>query len=98
MQNDKFLHMSIDVNQIDMSQYDLIINTSSEHISDNSWFQNIKHGTIVALQSTNLKADDHTNLVHSTSELKEKYPLNFSYADEMVYNETYSRYMIIGEK
>lgn len=100
IENREFCHYTCDVNNLNrISQYDVIVNTSSEHILNNKWFDNIKVGATVIIQSTNLKMDDHPNTVDSVQELKSKYPLkHIHYADELVYNTTYSRYMLIGEK
>jgi hypothetical protein len=93
-----FKHLNRDVNELDLSRYGLIINTSCEHIADNRWFDNVKPGTILALQSTNFKCPDHVNTVENLEEMKTKYPLNITYADELVFNQVFSRFMIIGEK
>lgn len=96
--NPRFCHFSCDVNDLDMKLYDVVINTSCEHISDNRWFDAIKPGTIVVLQSTNIKWHDHVNVANSVEHFKTQYPLKYTYADELKLNETCSRYMIIGEK
>lgn len=93
-----FKHLNNDVNDLDLSSYDLIINTSCEHINDNRWFDNIRPGTLVVLQSTNLKAHDHTNTVENLEEMKSKYSLNLQYSDKLELNKTYSRFMLIGSK
>jgi hypothetical protein len=98
VRNNKFVHLNADINDLDLSEYDLIINTSCEHIEDNRWFDNIKPGTILALQSTNFKCPDHVNTVNNLDEMKVKYPLKYSYADELVFNTLFTRYMVIGEK
>jgi hypothetical protein len=97
-ENKSFKHLNNDVNDLDLSEYDVIINTSCEHISDNSWFDKIKPETIVVLQSTNLKCSDHVNTVDSLVHMKMKYPLNLSYADKLVFSPTFTRYMLIGQK
>lgn len=97
-ENKSFKHLNSDVNDIDLSGYDLIINTSCEHISDNTWFDKIQPETTVVLQSTNLKCPDHVNTVDSLVHMKMKYPLNLSYADKLVFSPTFTRYMLIGQK
>lgn len=96
--NDAFNHLNEDVNKLDLSSYGLIINTSCEHIEDNRWFDNVKSGTILALQSTNFRCPDHVNTVNNLEEMKRKYPLKYSYADDLVFNSMFSRYMVVGEK
>ena len=96
--NPNFLHLQKDVNDLDLSKYDLVISTSCEHIGNNSWFNNIKPGALVALQSTNLKWHDHVNTVNSVDELKNQFKLDYHYADEMFFNPMFTRYMVIGNK
>jgi predicted nicotinamide N-methyase len=98
MSNDTFKHLNNDVNELDLSSYGLIINTSCEHIEDNRWFDNVKSGTTLALQSTNFKCPDHVNTVNNLEEMKRKYPLKYSYADDLVFNPMFTRYMVVGEK
>jgi len=96
--NTAFQHLNSDVNELDLSEYELIINTSCEHISDNRWFDNVAPGTILALQSTNFKCEDHVNTVSDLKEMQRKYPLKYTYADELVFNSAFTRYMVVGEK
>ena len=96
--NKTFKHLYEDVNKLDLNSYKLIINTSCEHIKDNTWFDNIHSDAIIALQSTNLPLDDHVNTVKSIGEMKTKYVMNYDYADELVFNQKYTRFMLIGKK
>ena len=96
--NENFIHLNKDVNAIDISKYDLIINTSCEHILDNSWFSSIKPGAIVVLQSTNFKCDDHVNTVESIDEMKQIYNMRILYEDELKLNDIFTRFMLIGVK
>lgn len=97
-ENVNFRHFNKDVNDLDMLPYDLVINTSCEHISNNNWFNNIPTGKLVLLQSTNFKCDDHINVVSSVEEMKSKYLLNYKYANELKFNPQFSRFMLYGEK
>lgn len=96
--NPSFKHLNEDVNDLDLSDYGLIINTSCEHIADNRWFDNVKAGTTLALQSTNFKCPDHVNTVEHLEEMTIKYPLKYTYADKLVFNPSFIRYMVVGEK
>lgn len=98
MDNVNFKHLNKDVNDVDLSQFGLIINTSCEHISDNRWFDNINANCLVALQSTNFKCPDHVNTVDSLDEMKIKYPMAYTYEDELAFNQIFKRYMLIGIK
>jgi hypothetical protein len=93
--NTNFKHITDDVNNVDMSEYDVIINTSCEHIADDSWFHKINKHALVILHSTNLKADDHYNTCNSLIEMTNKYPMDYRYTGELLL-DTYSRYMVIG--
>lgn len=96
--NKNFKHLSSDVNSIDLSNYDIVINPSGEHINDNTWFNNIKLGTHVIIHSTDYPADDHTNLSANHDELLVKYKLSKTDFVGTLDLQTYKRFMIIGVK
>jgi len=82
---------------------DVIINTSTEHMPNQKWFENIPEGRWVVLQNTDMKIDDHVNKVTSVEQLKEKFPLSQThYSGELYFdygNETsFKRFMLIGQK
>lgn len=95
--NNKFQHFCDDVNNIDIKNYDIIINTSCEHITNNTWYQNIKPLSYVFLHSTNLIVPDHVNLVKNITEMKEKYPCDITYSGELNCG-SWIRYFIAGIK
>ena len=81
---------------------DLIINTSTEHFDTMEWWNNIPHGTYVAIQGNNMPHADH--VVHSKSledfcqgyvidKLLYKGELEFKYPDWK-----FTRFMLIGIK
>jgi len=96
--NTKFKHIPCDVNEVDTSHYDVIINTSCEHIIDNLWFDKIKKDSVLVLQSNNINVPDHINKTNSIDEMIEKYPLTVSYAGALDYGDGTSRFMLIGTK
>lgn len=96
--NKKFKHISADVNSIDVSQFDLIINPSGEHILDNTWFDQIKTGSIAIVHSTDYPADDHTNLCNNHNDLLVKYTFTTVNYVGTLDLQTYKRFMIIGVK
>lgn len=96
--NTSFVHHSLDANQIDTGQFDVVINTSAEHILDNEWFNKIKSGSMLLVQSNNIDVPDHTNKTFSLDEMIEKYPLDLAYAGELDYNDGTSRFMLVGLK
>lgn len=95
--NPDFKHISADINEIDLSYYDTIINTSCEHILNNVWYDRISHNTNLFLQSTNLVVPDHVNLVQSIDEMKTKYPCNVIYSGELKFS-SWTRFFIYGKK
>lgn len=96
--NGSFKHMSIDANEVDIENYDVIINTSCEHILDNKWFDKAKKDAILILQSNNIDVPDHVNKCNTLDDMIEKYPLLLHYCGELDYNDSTSRFMLIGKK
>lgn len=95
-----------DANTVDYWGYNVVINSSVEHMIGNQWFENLKPNTIVCLQSSNLPIDnpnwDVSNANPTLETLKEKYPLSqILYEGEkpiQYENWGYKRFMIIGVK
>lgn len=91
----------------DMAEYKyertptLVINTSTEHVTDEklqTWFNNIPHGSLVALQSNNyFDLDEHINCVSSPTELAKKVPIKVLDMSEFE-TPKYKRFMVIGHK
>ena len=54
----KFKAFTKDVNQVDLSEFNVVINTSSEHILDKTWFTNLQDQLIV-IQGTDQIHDDN---------------------------------------
>ncbi|NJO62360.1 MAG: hypothetical protein HC836_30295 [Richelia sp. RM2_1_2] len=106
----KFKAITADINEINYAtpwnyyspDPDIIINTSCEHMTSTSWFNNIPNEKLVVLQSTNMDHSDHYLKAQSIDEFKEQFPLaRYFYADEIeIKYKTWSfkRFMIIGEK
>lgn len=81
----------------------LVINTSLEHLSDNSWWSNLPSETWFAVQSTNLKHKEHINICESIEQLIEQIkPARVVYSGEMFFDykneNSYTRFMVIGQK
>jgi hypothetical protein len=95
--NKKFKHITDDINNIDISEYELIINTSCEHILENSWFDKIAKDTIIVLHSNNLPGYDHVNTCESIGEMIEKYPMQLQYSGSLDFTD-WKRFMLIGTK
>ena len=87
-----------DANTYDYKDYDLVINTSSEHMTED-WFKKIKKGTTVALQSNDFHdIVEHINTVNNLKELEEKYPMSKILFSGVKDCDRYNRFMLIGIK
>lgn len=103
-QSRKFTAVTDDANKFSYAatDFNLVINTSVEHMQSRQWFDNIPSGTLVVLQSNDMAHDDHHNNHKSLQEFVDEYKMSeyyydgvkaFSYPDQM-----FKRYMIIGKK
>jgi hypothetical protein len=99
----------VDINHIDYTNHegDLIyINCSVEHLENRDWFSNIKKGSIVCLQATDIDITDHPwyikDYTPTIDSIVDKYPLEqilFKNALPIVYSHfEYKRFMVIGIK
>ena len=82
------------------SDYDVIINTSCEHISQqqyDSWLEKQSQTSIIVVQSNNYAIDEHIRISGSLEEFKEQSHINIVWAGELEL-PLYTRYMIIGNK
>lgn len=87
-----------DISEHDLSQYDLVINTSAEHMDD-TWFESIKPGTTVAIQTNDFhEIDEHINTVNDLTQFVEKYRMSSVKYVGVRDCDRYNRYMIIGTK
>ena len=98
----QFKSRCADANQVDLSEFDLVINTSTEHFQDHTWFDNIKLGTVVAIQSNDMPHDDHCGNHHSLEDVISQFPVSrlcYSGLKKFTYpNWEFTRFMIIGIK
>ena len=106
---EEFISHDADINIISYEYYfdsryeNLFINTSTEHMSNKNWWSNIPDSSWVILQSTNMKHEEHLDLVNSSDELSEKFPMKtLKYRGELFFNyhnnNNFFRYMLIGKK
>lgn len=85
--------------------YETVINCSSEHMTTD-WFDNIREGTLVCIQSSNVTDPEYPWLIKTASpdieSFKQKYNLSttlFCDTLRIQYNDWgYDRYMLIGIK
>jgi len=95
--NKEYAHIVSDINHLNLDSYDVIINTSCEHINNNKWFDEAKPGTLMILQSTDYEEWDHTNTCTSLEEMESKYPMNLLHK-ETLNLDYYNRYVLVGIK
>jgi len=99
-------HEAGDANTVVSQGYDIVINSSCEHMESNQWFDNITPGTLVCIQSSNIVDSGYPWYVKNASptyeSFIEKYPLThvkFAGTLPISYDDWgYERYMIIGIK
>lgn len=85
-----------DACEVDLKDFDMVINTSSEHMSDR-WFDQVRPGTVVALQTNNIDHVSHCNTKNNLSQVCETYSMNMIYQGQKDF-VSYSRFMIVGIK
>jgi hypothetical protein len=95
--NKHFKHLDLDVNNLDNLNYDIVINTSCEHIDNNEWFQKVPTDTVMVLHSNNLEGYDHVNCCTDIADMIGKYPMDLIYAGSLDLVQ-YKRFMLIGRK
>jgi hypothetical protein len=83
-----------------ITEADVIINTSCEHITQEEyeqWLNNIPSDSLIVLQSNNYQIDEHIRIANSLEHFKEQSHINVFESVELEL-PLYTRYMIIGEK
>jgi galactitol-specific phosphotransferase system IIB component len=95
-----FKTMNVDMYNVDYANYDVIINTSSEHIPDiEKWAKKIPKNRIVIVQNNNfLEGAGHVSCVANSDELRQVLGLRKVAYEGTRQFSAYSRYMIIGMK
>jgi len=99
----EFKAHTVDINQLEYTpRPDVVINSSVEHMTSNTWWDNIPIGTIVCLQASDMVDEDHVNKFSTARDLFEAYPVK-----ELIYegvkrfefdDKAFYRVMIIGIK
>ena len=89
--------VTADMYDIDYSKFDVIINTSSEHIPNiSSWRNSLPAGKIAIVQNTNYRdAEGHISCLEHIDQLKKALALDILFAG--TYDlPIYKRFMVIG--
>ena len=101
---DRVNFMTRNIDDVDFSQqrFNIIINTSCEHMNDNqlhNWLFNTRPKTTCVMQSTDKPARDHCNTVENINDFVNKFSEHFSKHECFTLDfNNYSRFMIIGTK
>jgi hypothetical protein len=80
------------------SDFDLVINTSSEHISEDQyqrWINNLSNESLVVVQSNNYRIDEHIRIAESLDQFVEQSMLTVKWHGKLEL-PMYERYMVIG--
>lgn len=83
-----------------LSDADIIINTSCEHISQSdydSWLHNIPETSLLVLQSNNYNIPEHVRISQDLEQFKNQCGIDIEWAGELEL-PLYKRFMIIGKK
>jgi hypothetical protein len=102
--NWKFKAETQDCNILDLDQNvpDLVINTSTEHFENLTWWNSIPTGTVVALQGNDMPHDDHHVHSETLEDFIKQFPVSrllYTGQKEFVYPDwKFTRYMLIGIK
>lgn len=103
-QNWKFKSINDDANtfKYDSDDFDLIINTSVEHMESSQWFKNIPSKKLVVLQSNDMPHDDHVSNHETLDQFCDKFHLSdFMFRGQKTFQYddiSFKRFMIIGVK
>lgn len=95
--------VNVDLKSPDDSKPDIVINTSCEHFSAQSWWSLVSPGTLVALQSTDMVHAEHVNATKSADDLQTKFGpwSEIFFRGEMFFDYngfSFTRHMVIGTK
>ena len=78
-------------------KFDLVINTSSEHMSF-EWLDFLPPGQLVLIQSSNYDIEQHSHKVKSIEELLEKTTLSQVVFQNVLSFKNYNRFSLLGKK
>ena len=100
----QFKALTADANsfQYSANDFNIVINTSVEHMESLQWFDNIPKGCYVVLQSNNMEHEDHFHNHQTLTEMIDEFPLDqVLFANELEFKYPswgFKRFMIIGKK
>jgi hypothetical protein len=91
-------HQNMNIDDFGREQeFDTIINLSCEHMTTD-WYDRIKSGTKLVIQSNDLVIEDHINNCKTLDDFKKKYPLKkIEYSNTLELN-VFNRFTLSGIK
>ena len=91
-------HESTNIDDFEsLNDFDTIINLSCEHMTTD-WYNRVKPGTQLIMQSNNLVIDDHINNCKSLDAFKSKYPLSEIKYENALELNVFTRFTLSGKK
>jgi hypothetical protein len=104
--NVKIDHTLADANELDYNGYDIVINTSVEHMVSTEWFNKVSKNSLVCIQSSNVVTEDPLwdikNPNPNIDTLTYKFPMSNLYVRKTYHFQYesfgYDRFMLIGRK
>lgn len=89
-----------DVFDITYDEYDMIVNTSCEHVDLRKWLNLIPQGMLMALQSTDMKHPKHITPVKNIESFKKQAGLSkiLYEGEKKIHRNKHKRFMLIGIK
>ena len=91
-------HQSVNIDDFEsINDFDTVVNLSCEHMTTN-WYNRIKPGTQLVMQSNNLIIDDHINNCKSLDDFKSKYPLSEVKHETTLELNVFNRFTLAGIK
>lgn len=101
-ENWKFKAVCQDANHTEFFDYDIVINSSVEHIPTLQWWDNIPENKLVVLQSNNMIHDDHVYNHSNIEQFSKEFELKDTlYLDSKTFDYkdwNFTRFMKIGIK
>jgi len=98
----KSLNYDANLYSYDDNEYNVVINTSTEHMFSKDWFLNIPRGMLTVLQSNNMPHSDHHNTHQDLGSFIEDFNLSkILFSDEKLFKYPdweFKRFMVIGIK
>lgn len=94
--NSHYQRQTCDAGSVNLHHFDVIINTSAEHMNLD-WFHRAQHNQLIVLQTNDIAIDQHVNSVESLAQAQSLYPMAYIFVGQQQFH-SYTRFMLIGFK